>query len=88
MQHFYARDVMLARILATTRLCLSQVGVLYDLTARIELVFRHEGFFRLHPAVCFNEIPYKNDGILPLELSSRKMDARSVINWTVVGQLS
>ena len=94
---------MLARILAMA-LCLSvSVSVTsrcsIEVVSRIELVFGTGASFDRYTVFYGNSGMYKNKGILPItpwhidprtcyQLSSRKVDAHSVINWTVVGQLS
>jgi len=91
---FYARDARLARILAMALcLCLSQLGVLSKCMDGSS--FWHVGFFQpilrkfgyLQNAGNFLWNVVLNSGLCRNVLST-KVDAQSVINWTVVDQLS
>ena len=98
---FYTRDAMLARILAMALcLCLSQVGVLSKRLKKLDWFSARE-LPLAYPTLCWKNKGTSfwnftlNSGLRKFrhleacyQLSSRKVDAQSVMNWAVVGQLS
>jgi len=77
--------------------CLSRVGVLVETAERIGLVIRKFGYLQNKATSRWNFAP--NSGLRKFlhgisivetcyQLRPRKVDADSVINWSVIGQLS